>query len=166
MNSTSSSRIIEDGTEIFTISLPFGRPTPVSFMPSGTSWVPPPIPGSAQDVLFGADDVPLYSIPAHEVLWCSSSAYVQDVEYGAYCLARGGILDGDKANMDQNSIKENYMSGLHTLIRLSLGGMEEKAIRAEKKEEEPRAARCVLENSLAASEERGQKTEQELRMAQ
>ncbi|KAJ7960198.1 hypothetical protein O6P43_020677 [Quillaja saponaria] len=50
--------------------------------------------------------------------------------------------------------------------QLSLGGMEERAIRAEKKEEETRAVCCVLENSLAASEERGQKIEQELRMAQ
>ncbi|KAJ7947571.1 hypothetical protein O6P43_028166 [Quillaja saponaria] len=105
-------------------------------------------------------------------------------------------MDGDKTAMDQNSIKENYMSGLHALIQgtqslslaydlvwdmesdyldtqqrlkdtqFNLGEMEWRAVRAEKREKETRAACYVLKNSLAASEEWSQKIEQELRMAQ
>ncbi|KAJ7979258.1 hypothetical protein O6P43_002676 [Quillaja saponaria] len=105
---------------------------------------------------------------------------MQDVEYGAYRFARGGILDGDKTVKDINSIKENYMSGLHALIQgtqslslaydqvrdmesdyldtqqrlkdtqFNLGEMEGRAVHAEKREEETKAACCVLKNSFAA----------------
>ncbi|KAJ7947300.1 hypothetical protein O6P43_032124 [Quillaja saponaria] len=86
---TSLSQIIEDGTEIFTVS-PFGRAAPLSFVPSRTRLVP----GSTRDVSFVANSVPLWwSIPVHEVLGCSSGAYLALVEYKASTEFRKVVLD-------------------------------------------------------------------------